>query len=86
MKQALRPGTADDVCATPRKPVVVAQPERVAAPFRPAGSERHRGFAAWTPLLHALPHRRILHRPPAEDVSGTLDGQRSRLRLTFAAR
>ncbi len=85
MKQVPRPGTADDVRATPRKPVVAAQPGRVAAPSRPAGSGRQGGFAAWTPLLQALSHRRILHRPPAEDVSGTLDGQRFRLCLTFSA-
>ncbi|MBX6747610.1 MAG: asparagine synthetase B, partial [Acetobacteraceae bacterium] len=36
----------------------VARPDRVAALFRHAGGEKHRGFAAWHLLFYALWHRR----------------------------
>jgi asparagine synthase (glutamine-hydrolysing) len=47
----------------------VAEPDRVAALFRAAGSGRHEGFAAWTLLFYALWHRtHILGRAPVGDV------------------
>jgi len=36
----------------------IARPDRVAALFRHAGGEKHRGFAAWHLLFYALWHRR----------------------------
>lgn len=36
----------------------IARPDRVAALFRAAGGEKHRGFAAWHLLFYALWHRR----------------------------
>ena len=36
----------------------IAAPDRVAALFRAAGGEKHRGFAAWHLLFYALWHRR----------------------------
>ena len=51
----------------------IAEPERVAALFRAAGSGRHEGFAAWTLLFYALWHRvHILGRAPVGDVFDTL--------------
>jgi len=51
----------------------VAEPDRVAALFRAAGSGRHEGFAAWTLLFYALWHRtHILGRAPAGGVFDTL--------------
>ena len=51
----------------------IADPDRVAALFRAAGSGRHEGFAAWTLLFYALWHRtHILGRAPAGDVFETL--------------
>ncbi len=51
----------------------IADPDRVAALFRAAGSGRHEGFAAWTLLFYALWHRtHILGRTPAGDVFETL--------------
>ncbi len=45
----------------------IARPDRVAALFRQAGSEKHRGFAAWHLLFYALWHRRHVER---RDVRG----------------
>ena len=51
----------------------IADPGRVAALFRAAGSGRHEGFAAWTLLFYALWHRtHILGHAPAGDVFETL--------------
>ncbi|HEY0207408.1 MAG TPA: asparagine synthase-related protein, partial [Acetobacteraceae bacterium] len=51
----------------------IADPDRVAALFRAAGSGRHEGFAAWTLLFYALWHRtHILGRTPAGGVFETL--------------
>ena len=51
----------------------VADPGRVAALFRAAGSGRHEGFAAWTLLFYALWHRtHILGWAPEGDVYDTL--------------
>ena len=53
--------------------VEIADPGRVAALFRAAGSGRHEGFAAWTLLFYALWHRtHILGQAPAGDVFETL--------------
>jgi asparagine synthase (glutamine-hydrolysing) len=35
----------------------IAHPDRVAALFRAAGADKHRGFAAWHLLFYALWHR-----------------------------
>ena len=43
----------------------IAKPDRVAALFRHAGGEKHRGFAAWHLLFYALWHRRHVERRPA---------------------
>ena len=40
----------------------IARPDRVAALFRHAGGEKHRGFAAWHLLFYALWHRRHVER------------------------
>ena len=45
----------------------IARPDRVATLFRQAGSEKHRGFAAWHLLFYALWHRRHVER---RDVRG----------------
>jgi asparagine synthase (glutamine-hydrolysing) len=51
----------------------IARPDRVAALFRHAAGEKHRGFAAWHLLFYALWHRRhIERRPAAGDVFETL--------------
>ncbi|SDB74207.1 asparagine synthase (glutamine-hydrolyzing) [Belnapia rosea] len=42
----------------------IARPDRVAALFRHAGGEKHRGFAAWHLLFYALWHRRHVERRP----------------------
>ena len=53
----------------------IADPGRVAALFRAAGSGRHEGFAAWTLLFYALWHRtHILGHAPAGSVFDTLGG------------
>jgi len=47
----------------------IARPDRVAALFRHAGGEKHRGFAAWHLLFYALWHRRHVEgRRPEGDV------------------
>jgi asparagine synthase (glutamine-hydrolysing) len=47
----------------------IARPDRVAALFRHAGGEKHRGFAAWHLLFYALWHRRHIEgRREAGDV------------------
>ncbi len=47
----------------------VAQPERVAALFRAAAGDKHRGFAAWHLLFYALWHRaHVERRDTAGDV------------------
>jgi asparagine synthase (glutamine-hydrolysing) len=40
----------------------IARPDRVAALFRAAGSDKHRGFAAWHLLFYALWHRAHVER------------------------
>jgi asparagine synthase (glutamine-hydrolysing) len=51
----------------------IARPDRVAALFRNAAGDKHRGFAAWHLLFYALWHRRhIERRAPAGDVFETL--------------
>lgn len=50
-----------------------AQPDRVATLFRAAGSDKHRGFAAWHLLFYALWHRtHVERRKPEGDVFGFL--------------
>ncbi len=44
----------------------IAAPDRVAALFRAAGGEKHRGFAAWHLLFYALWHRRHIEGRRAE--------------------
>jgi asparagine synthase (glutamine-hydrolysing) len=44
----------------------IARPDRVAALFRHAGGEKHRGFAAWHLLFYALWHRRHIEGARAE--------------------
>lgn len=47
----------------------IARPDRVAALFRNAAGEKHRGFAAWHLLFYALWHRRHVEgRRPEGDV------------------
>jgi asparagine synthase (glutamine-hydrolysing) len=47
----------------------IAKPDRVAALFRHAAGEKHRGFAAWHLLFYALWHRRHVEgRRPEGDV------------------
>ena len=47
----------------------IARPDRVAALFRNAGGDKHRGFAAWHLLFYALWHRRHVEgRRPEGDV------------------
>ncbi|MFM2149015.1 MAG: hypothetical protein RLZZ187_1321 [Pseudomonadota bacterium] len=47
----------------------IAHPDRVAALFKAAGTDKHRGFAAWHLLFYALWHRaHIEARPVAGDV------------------
>ncbi|HYI85406.1 MAG TPA: asparagine synthetase B, partial [Acetobacteraceae bacterium] len=47
----------------------IARPDRVAALFRHASGEKHRGFAAWHLLFYALWHRRHVEgRRPEGDV------------------
>ncbi|MBV1799889.1 asparagine synthase (glutamine-hydrolyzing) [Siccirubricoccus sp. G192] len=54
----------------------IARPDRVAALFRHAGGEKHRGFAAWHLLFYALWHRRHIEGRPAEgDVFEVLAGR-----------
>jgi asparagine synthase (glutamine-hydrolysing) len=54
----------------------IAKPERVAALFRHAGGEKHRGFAAWHLLFYALWHRRHIEgRRPEGDVFEVLAGR-----------
>jgi asparagine synthase (glutamine-hydrolysing) len=51
----------------------IARPDRVAALFRNAAGDKHRGFAAWHLLFYALWHRRHIEcRAPAGDVFETL--------------
>ncbi|MDN3565914.1 asparagine synthase (glutamine-hydrolyzing) [Paeniroseomonas aquatica] len=51
----------------------IARPDRVAALFRHAGGEKHRGFAAWHLLFYALWHRRHIEgRVSTGDVFATL--------------
>ena len=45
----------------------IAKPDRVLALFRAAGSEKHRGFAAWHLLFYALWHRAQVERPAPRD-------------------
>jgi asparagine synthase (glutamine-hydrolysing) len=40
----------------------IAKPDRVAALFRQATSDKHKGFAAWNLLFYALWHRRHVER------------------------
>jgi len=44
----------------------VAKPDRVAALFRAAGTDKHRGFAAWHLLFYALWHRAHVERSGAQ--------------------
>jgi asparagine synthase (glutamine-hydrolysing) len=44
----------------------IARPDRVAALFRAAGSDKHRGFAAWHLLFYALWHRAHVEGLPAD--------------------
>lgn len=44
----------------------IARPDRVAALFRHAGGDKHKGFAAWHLLFYALWHRRHVEGRPAE--------------------
>jgi asparagine synthase (glutamine-hydrolysing) len=44
----------------------IARPDRVAALFRNAGSDKHRGFAAWHLLFYALWHRAHVERAGSE--------------------
>jgi asparagine synthase (glutamine-hydrolysing) len=44
----------------------VARPDRVSALFRNAGSDKHRGFAAWHLLFYALWHREHVERAGAK--------------------
>ncbi|MDO9708201.1 asparagine synthase (glutamine-hydrolyzing) [Paracraurococcus lichenis] len=54
----------------------IARPDRVAALFRHAGGEKHRGFAAWHLLFYALWHRRHVEGRRAEgDVFEVLSGR-----------
>ena len=54
----------------------IARPDRVAALFRHAGGEKHRGFAAWHLLFYALWHRRHIERRTATgDVFETLSAR-----------
>ncbi|MBL6078211.1 asparagine synthase (glutamine-hydrolyzing) [Belnapia sp. T18] len=54
----------------------IARPDRVAALFRHAGSEKHRGFAAWHLLFYALWHRRHVERRDVRgDVFEVLSGR-----------
>jgi asparagine synthase (glutamine-hydrolysing) len=47
----------------------IAHPDRVAALFKAAGTDKHRGFAAWHLLFYALWHRaHVEARPVAGDV------------------
>ena len=54
----------------------IARPDRVAALFRHAGGEKHRGFAAWHLLFYALWHRRHIEgRRGTGDVFETLSAR-----------
>jgi asparagine synthase (glutamine-hydrolysing) len=54
----------------------IARPDRVAALFRHAGGEKHRGFAAWHLLFYALWHRRhVERRATGGDVFEVLGGR-----------
>ncbi|MFZ4409639.1 MAG: asparagine synthase (glutamine-hydrolyzing) [Paracraurococcus sp.] len=54
----------------------IARPDKVAALFRHAGGEKHRGFAAWHLLFYALWHRRHIEGRAAEgDVFEALAGR-----------
>jgi asparagine synthase (glutamine-hydrolysing) len=54
----------------------VARPDRVAALFRAAGTDKHRGFAAWHLLFYALWHRAHVERAGAQgDVWEVLSGR-----------
>ena len=51
----------------------IAKADRVAALFRNAAGDKHRGFAAWHLLFYALWHRRHVEgRRPEGDVFGFL--------------
>jgi asparagine synthase (glutamine-hydrolysing) len=55
----------------------VARPDRVAALFRNAGTDKHRGFAAWHLLFYALWHRaHVEGRAPDGDVWEVLSARR----------
>ncbi|WP_237217400.1 asparagine synthase-related protein, partial [Falsiroseomonas oryziterrae] len=47
----------------------IAKPDRVAALFKAAGTDKHRGFAAWHLLFYALWHRAHVERPRASETA-----------------
>jgi asparagine synthase (glutamine-hydrolysing) len=54
----------------------IAQPDRVAALFRAAGADKHRGFAAWHLLFYALWHRAHVEGLPTDGDVWQVLGQR----------